>query len=775
MEARTIIRTLAKALGAVFLLAVAAGVAGYFLVVRVPDPHGYYERDPLARGQLTNAATPATPLVQRKQVQEKARQNASVQLGTSVGDDKQILFGDTHVHTTWSYDAFMFSLPIMNGSRGAYPPAAACDYARFISQLDFFFLTDHAESYTSQRWRDAQESVRACNALAGDPENPDMVAFVGFEWTQYGETPDEHFGHHNVLFRDIDQKSLPTRPIGAAGPASDSLRGGGAGKNSMVMLQQLDRGNRSYYQVLNRFMGELRQQPDCPAGIDSPELPADCYETAASPGELYSKLDQWGFDTLVVPHGSAWGIYTPPGSSWEHQLKAENYDPDKARLIEVYSGHGNSENYRSFQARAFDAAGKPYCPEPQSNYLPSCWQAGVIIQQRCLDNGGTLADCEHRAAVARQHHVEVADIGGWRSVPGTTAEEWLDSGQARDVFLPAFNYRPKKSVQYGLALRNFDDPENPLAYRWGFVGSSDTHFARPGNGFKQTPRIGSGDAGMRGARNSFWDWLIYRRHQEAPDDYSRSLLSLSLEGDASEQERKMSFLTAGGVVAVHANARNRESIWDALMRREVYGTSGHRLLLWFDLLNAGDHVNPMGSEVTLTAVPQFRVTAIGSFKQLPGCPEYVKQALSRKRLQHLAQEECHHPSDERYLIDRIEVVRIRPQRVMDEPVEGLIEDPWLVFECAPDLAGCTAEFSDSDFVAEGRDAIYYVRAVEEPSPTINGDNLRPVRDGSGTVTSVDPCYGDYRISRNDDCHALKGQRAWSSPIFVNIGGGSVSQ
>ena len=63
------------------------------------------------------------------------------------GNQKQILWGDTHVHTTYSMDAFYMSLPMMHGSRGAFPAAFACDYARFISQLDFYVLTDHAESY----------------------------------------------------------------------------------------------------------------------------------------------------------------------------------------------------------------------------------------------------------------------------------------------------------------------------------------------------------------------------------------------------------------------------------------------------------------------------------------------------------------------------------------------------------------------------------------------------------------------------------------------------
>ncbi|MFT7288126.1 MAG: hypothetical protein ACI87W_002241, partial [Halieaceae bacterium] len=617
---------LAKTLGLVALLVMVAGVILYFSVVRIADPRGDFEQDPLQAGTPTGTATPRDVVRDRESSGNTARAGTAVAAPSMVGSAKQILFGDTHVHTTWSFDAFMFSLPILNASKGAYPPAAVCDYARFVAQLDFFFLTDHAESYTSQRWRDAQAAIRHCNAISGPADNPDLMAFIGFEWSQFGKTPDSHYGHHNVLFRDTGEKELPARAIGAAGPASNALRGSDGGDAGTSMLRWLDMGNRSYYEALSTFMRELRQEPDCAPGINSPELPANCYESAENPGELYKKLDQWGFDTLVVPHGSAWGIYTPPGASWDHQLKAEYHDPDKARLIEVYSGHGNSENYRDFEARSLDENGSPYCPEPQANYLPSCWQAGTIIQHRCLDNGGGASDCEQRADTARQHYADVEHVGGWFSVPGATPAEWLDAGQARDVFLPAFNYRPKKSVQYGLALRNFDNPEEPLGFKWGFISSSDTHFGRAGNGFKQYPRIGTGDAGMRGARNAFWDWLLYRRKQEEPADRSRAVVRVV--GDDSEQERKMSFLTAGGVVGVHADGRSRDAIWDALKRREVYGSSGHRLLLWFDVLNAGASPRPMGSEVDLHASPSFRATAVGSFKQLPGCPEYVKDALT---------------------------------------------------------------------------------------------------------------------------------------------------
>ena len=75
--------------------------------------------------------------------------------------EKQILFGDLHVHTTYSFDGFLFSLPLMGGE-GAHPPNDACDFARYCSNLDFYSLTDHAESLRPEHWAKSKESVREC-------------------------------------------------------------------------------------------------------------------------------------------------------------------------------------------------------------------------------------------------------------------------------------------------------------------------------------------------------------------------------------------------------------------------------------------------------------------------------------------------------------------------------------------------------------------------------------------------------------------------------------
>ncbi len=716
-------------------------------------------------GELEDTGLIEAPQVPEaiRHAQDSAQNQATIQRG--VADPKQILFGDLHVHTTFSSDAFRMALPMVQGD-GAHPPADACDFARVCSMLDFWALTDHAESLTPEHWHASIANVQQCNAIAGDSSNPDMVTFMGFEWTQAGSTPETHYGHKNVIFRDTEPDKLPTRPIGSLFRAAF----GSIPLNLRLLPPLRDLPNRQRYYDFSRLIQAISAQPLCPEEGHVRDFPADCAEIAATPDVLFRKLAEWELDSIVIPHGTTWGIYSPAGTSLDKQLVGNMHDPQRQTLIEVYSGHGNSEVHRDWRAVEYSAEGELVCPQPRSDYLPSCWQAGELIRQRCLATGMEEGECDRRAQDARAKYLQYGQTG-WHTVPGTKLEDWLDSGQCRDCFQPAFNYRPGGSAQYGLAITNFEDPEQPARFRFGFIASSDNHTARPGTGYKQY------------ARHPMVDWWGYR------DEGSRRLYSTdrgrpdpaSVDVDVSqldvfnilELERQASYFVTGGLVAVHARGRNREAIWEALKNKEVYGTSGQRMLLWFDLL-VDDEDNeiamlPMGTEIVMSATPRFRARALGAFKQKPGCPQHSINALTPERLELLCRGECYNPSSERVPISRIEVIRIRPQNRPGEPVDSLIEDPWKTFDCdINDHNGCEIEFEDLDFAAAGRDAVYYVRALQVAQESINAGGLRCDLDEQGQCIKVNACYGDDRTDPEDLCAAQAQARAWSSPIFVDF-------
>jgi hypothetical protein len=707
------------------------------------------------RGEVVESARSAASIAAASKIQQQAAREVGVHR------PRQILFGDLHVHTTFSFDAFTFSLPMMVGE-GGHPPADACDFARHCSALDFWSINDHAMSITPRRWRETVESIRQCNANAGDAANPDLVSFLGWEWTQVGTTPEDHYGHKNVVLAHTEDDAIPARPIAALRQILDIPPYG-------LGLAALLSGGRMH--DFASYLQESRETPFCADEGHVRDLPTDCIEAAPTPADLYRKLDEWGHDAIVIPHGTTWGFYSPPGSTWDKQLVGQMHDPDRQTLLEVYSGHGDSEEYRDWRAVDLAEEGAARCPAPSDDYLPTCWRAGEIIRERCRKAGMDEAECESRAVEARSH-AAAAGVAVHRTVPGSTPPDFLDAGQCLDCRQPSFNYRPGGSAQYILALGNFDeDAAQPRHFRMGLMASSDNHFARPGTGYKEVHRIGFTESVATGEPPAGLVAGVIGTEPEEPEPRSRPYEVAAAGFDVFETERQASFLGTGGLIGVHATGRDRGSIWSAMEQREVYGTSGPRILMWFDLLNppgSRGRAAPMGSAVAMADAPIFRVRAVGSFEQRPGCPDTAGAALGAEDLERICKGECYHPSDQRRVISRVEIVRIRPQQRPDEDVAGLIDDPWRSFACDPDPGGCAVTVSDPEFAASGREALYYARAFEEPAPAINAANVRCDYDEEGRCLRANLCPGPDGVE--DDCLASDEPRAWSSPIWIDVAG-----
>lgn len=712
-----------------------------------------------ARGQIHLQPLPQTVLADAAAKRENAA-HALDQKG-----DKQILFGDLHVHTTWSNDAYFASLP-MSGGEGSHPPADACDYARYCSALDFWSINDHAVSLNQRRWNEIKDSIDQCNAVA-DSENPDVMAFLGYEWTQAtASDADKHYGHKNVIFRPTDEGATPDRPIFASGELGpDAFNPSLVTRMATPFLNAKVMGT---YHDWNLYMAEMEEEPLCAQGVSSADLPVACREGASSPAELFRKLDEGGLDAMVIPHGNTWGLYSPAEISWDKQLSGDMQNEKYQYLVEVFSGHGNSEEYRQWRDIEFDEQGNARCPAATPEYLPTCVQAGRLILARCKAEGGS--DCVNRQLEAEQ--IAVESNFPLATVPRSEPNDWLDAGQCRDCFLPAFTYRPGGASQYALAIGNFDEQDRIRRFRFGFIASSDNHTARPGTGYKELDRMHNVE-GFALADETTRDFM----QRPLPEKQAKAIaLEASNRSESqaytmTHAERGSSFFLTGGLVAVHSNSRSHDGVWNGLARKETYGTSGDRILLWFDLINAGangDAVAPMGSELEMHRTPKFRVRAAGAFRQKPGCPDHSITALGEQRLERLCYGECYNPSDERKIITRIEVIRIRPQMDPSENVAELIEDTWLSHDCPVNEAGCSFEFEDPEYLRDGRETVYYVRAIEEASEAVNAALMRCQYDAQGQCTSANICAASPMFTDpNDDCLASNEERAWSSPIFLD--------
>ena len=47
------------------------------------------------------------------------------------------------------------------------------------------------------------------------------------------------------------------------------------------------------------------------------------------------------------------GVSCPIGTSWDNRLNYEGHDSEKQILLEIMSGHGNSEEYRDIASAIF--------------------------------------------------------------------------------------------------------------------------------------------------------------------------------------------------------------------------------------------------------------------------------------------------------------------------------------------------------------------------------------------------------------------------------------
>lgn len=291
----------------------------------------------------------------------------------------------------------------------------------------------------------------------------------------------------------------------------------------------------------------------------------------------------------------------------------------------------------------------------------------------------------------------------------------------------------RNSIAEGLRLESVLGV-NP--FRFGFVASTDTHNASPGNTEER-------------------DW---EGGGAANDASPERLIGRNLTSNP------------GGLAVVWAEENSRDAIFSAMRRRETYATSGTRPVLRFF---AGDF-----DDLSCDS-PNFVERAYQSGTPMGGELGAVRGSRS-PRFAILALKDPGTAGQPGTDLQRVQIVKawvdadgVAQERVLDLGSAGEIElDPAT---CAPSRAGaagfCEVR-TDPDFDPSQR-ALYYARVFESPTcrwsthicRAAGVDPLSP--DCAAQAAGADPAFAGCCLNDGNDpfVSPVIQERAWSSPIW----------
>ncbi len=588
--------------------------------------------------------------------------------------ERNVFWGDLHVHTGLSMDAYIFDTHLRPddayhfaaGGEVKLPPFGEDGKGtlpfRLERPLDFAAVTDHAHSFGGVQLCTNPASPAYATELCVRYRRPFRVSSVA-EGT-----------------RDIVARINSLRSEENCGADGQRCRDAAA-----EVWQETQRAAAKWNQGapscgFSTFVAyEHTATPDLTKihrnvifGTDQvPPLPISYYDEPSAPG-LWRELDRQcvdgleGCEVLAIPHnpnlsnGQMFVIEYPEGSSEQEQAALAAQRARMEPVVEVMQIKGESE-----------------CRSGMWKVL------------------GTDEDCDFEK-FRDLHRVEDCKDGkSWGALGGKGCRSRLDF--ARYALIEGMREEARIGV-------------NP--YRFGMVASTDIHTGTPG----------------------------------ATDEWALETVSAQPPTVGSN---------LGGLAAVWAEENTRASLFDALERREVYGTSGPRMRVRFfggwdypeDLCGSSELVArsyaegvPMGSDLpprgTADKAPSFVVSALRD----PGTAS--------------------HPGG---LLQRVQIVKgwsdpdgTFHQQVVDvagHRDNGATVDPASCEPSGPGDAQLCAVWRDPSFDPAQR-AVYYARVFENPSCRFAGHLCRAAAPDARPAACED-----------DRIPKVIQERAWTSPIW----------
>ncbi len=486
---------------------------------------------------------------------------------------KNVYWGDTHVHTHESFDAKLMGTSITvedayRFARGEALQTPGGETMQLSRPLDFVAITDHAEGFGLRTRCDEVDLTWFESLNCYLLENANPMAFV-------------------VL------RAVASRRKKAAEPAPEVPPG-------VVRPQKRPPRDRSAWPICARGEGGTER----------------CERDARSDWARYVDLADAHYEPGVLTTFAAYE-YSPtlPDAGKYHRNILFNGTEVPAHAISSLDVNNAIDLWRGLEKTCTGDCDFLTIP----HNMNKSW--GLAYSPYTYD-GGTYDAETWRLRKRREPLAEVYQIKGASECAlgvGATDEECAFS----QVFEPcepgeetgcAFETGfARQGLKIGLELERALGV-NPLAF--GMIGSTDTHNGNPGD-------VEEWD--FRGAVGRVTSPAIRRLEAAPPPD-----------ADEKPHQSSLKFNTSGGLAAVWAEENTRDAIFAAMKRREVYASSGPRITLRFfagwdfdegvaDLpdpvavmaaggMPMGGVLRPSGTQVTS---PTFYVSALADWMSAP--------------------------------------------------------------------------------------------------------------------------------------------------------------
>ena len=341
-----------------------------------------------------------------------------------------------------------------------------------------------------------------------------------------------------------------------------------------------------------------------------------------------------------------------------------------------------------FEEVVFDAKGKPTCPEPTANYLPTCWRAGEIIEERCLAAGESAVVCRSARRARARSFVEAGNKAAPSRFPARRSPTGRTPGSVATASSRPSTIGRRAPSSTSWRSRAAKTPTaRRCRFQLGFIGLERQPLRpAPAPATRRSPAPSSPSSASATSRD---DPVAFQRKADGPARRARPLRfvaeTATRAARALEMERQASFFMTGGLAAVHARAATatrsgkRSSGARSTARAVRASCSGS-----ISLNRAADaRASPMGGEVDDRRGPDLRgprrrllragCPAAPTMRRRPSIPSGSMRALQGRVLQ----------PDAVAAADHAHRGRAHPpaERTGTSRSSALIEDPWRVIEC----------------------------------------------------------------------------------------------